>query len=78
MPSALCYEQVAPDQWKEHFCLVNPGACADTEEEACALATTDLNEALAAKNRGEAEAGFALVLKTKGYVKVDGFQRARV
>lgn len=76
MPSALCYEQVAPGQWDEHFCLVNPACCFEQEEQACNLAKADLNEAAAAKSADGSNAAFALVLKDKGYIKLDQFRRA--
>jgi hypothetical protein len=74
--SALCYEQTAPGQWKEDFCLVNPTGQFPAEGPATAQARADLNEALAAKQAGGGEMGFALVLRDKGYVKLEEFRRA--
>jgi hypothetical protein len=77
MPSAICYEQFAPDKWRDHFCLVNPTRCFDTEDEASAQAEADLNDASALKSPGGSDADFAMCLKQKGYVKVEDFQRAK-
>ena len=77
MPSAICYEQVAPDKWREHFCLVNPTRIVDQEDEASATAEADLREASDAKKRSGQDSEFALSLRKKGYVTVDGFRRAR-
>ena len=77
MPSAICYEQIAPGQWSEHFCLVNPTCRVDDEDEASATAEADLREAFAAKTRAGEDTELAVYLKKKGYVTVDGFRRAR-
>ncbi len=77
MPSAICYEQIALDKWRDHFCLVNPTQFFDTEDEASAQAEADLNDAAAAKSSHGSDAGFAISLKDKGYIKVEDFQRAK-
>jgi len=77
MPSAICYEQIAPGKWSEHFCLVNLTCHVDDEDEASAVAEADLHEASAVKTRAGLDSAFALYLKKKGYVKVDGFRRAK-
>ena len=77
MPSAICYEQIAPGKWSEHFCLVNSMCHVDDEDEASAVAEADLREAFAVKSQTGSESEFALYLKKKGYVRVDGFQRAK-
>ena len=77
MPSAICYEQTAPGQWREHFCLVNPECHMDEEDAASATAEADLQEAFAAKNLAGTDSELALSLVKKGYVKVDGFRRAK-
>ncbi len=76
MPSAICYEQVSPGEWSEHFCLVNPTACFEQEDDASKAAEAELNEAFAIKSRSGSDAELALFLKSKGYVRVDGFRRA--
>ncbi len=76
VPSAICYEQIAPGEWRDHFCLVNPSHCFDEEDEASAHAETDLNAAAGLKSTGGSDADFAMSLKDKGYVKVDDFERA--
>ena len=77
MPSAICYEQVGPGEWSEHFCLVNPTRCFEDEGEASQTAEADLHEAFAVKSRTGADAELALCLKSKGYLRVDDFQRAK-
>jgi hypothetical protein len=77
IPSAICYAQVRPGEWSEHFCLVNPTCCFDNEIDASETAEADLNEAFAVKNRTGSDSEFALCLKRKGYFKADGFRRAR-
>ena len=76
MPSAICYEQISPGQWIDHFCLVNPTHCFANEDEASATAEADLQEAFDAKKRAGQDSELALCLKKKGYVTVDGFRRA--
>jgi hypothetical protein len=72
----MCYAQNGHDEWREHFCLVNPMRRFDVEDEATAQAEADLNEAAAAKAANGSDAAFALALKNKGYVSVEGFRRA--
>ena len=76
MPSALCYQQTTSGQWQEHFCLVNPTQSFELEDEAISLAESDLNEAFSVKAKGGSDHDLAEALKTKGYIKVDDFQRA--
>lgn len=77
VPSTLCYEQIAPGEWREHFCLVNPTQCFDDEDEASSCAENDLNAAAALKVTGGSDADFAMSLRGKGYIKVEDFQRAQ-
>ncbi len=72
MPSAICHEQTAPGNWREHFCLVNPTVLFDGEDEAATRAEADLNAAA-----GGTDAAFAMSLKEKGYVQLDDFRHAR-
>jgi hypothetical protein len=76
MPSALCYQRASAEQWIEHFCLVNPTCHVTTEEEASAAAKEDLDGAFAVKAHGGSDKEVAEFLRSKGYVNVDGFQRA--
>ena len=76
MPSALCYRQTSSENWQEHFCLVNPTQCFEIEDEATSLAELDLNEAFSVKANSGSDFDLAEVLKNKGYVKIDDFQRA--
>ena len=77
MPSAICYAQVGPGEWSEHFCLVNPTRCFEDELEASHTAEADLNEAFAVKSSTGSDAELALFLKRKGYLRADGFRRAK-
>ena len=77
MPSAICYEQVTPGEWREHFCLVNPTQFFDDEDDASSRAESDLNEASALRAAGGSDADLAMSLKTKGYVRLDDFRRAK-
>ena len=77
LPSAICYQQVAPGQWNDYFCLVNPTCHFANEDDASAMAEADLAEASAVKCREGSDAVFAMALKNKGYVKVEDFQRAK-
>jgi len=77
MPSTICHEQIAPGEWREHFCLVNPSSLFDDEDAASGRAEADLNAAAAAKAAGGSDADFAMSLRDKGYVQLDDFQRAK-
>ncbi len=76
VPSVICYEQIALNKWCDCFCLVNPSRRFGTENEASAHAETDLNAAGSLKSAGAPDTVFAMVLKDKGYVMVDNFERA--
>jgi len=76
MPSALCYKRTALGQWQEYFCLVNPTQRLEKEDDATLLAESDLNEAFSAKTGGGSDLDLAEILRNKGYVKIDDFQRA--
>ena len=76
MPSALCYEQIAPGRWREHFCLVNPRGLVSSEDEASSVAEADLRGAFTIKSQGGSDSKVAEFLRGKGYVRVDGFRRA--
>ncbi|MFH0907318.1 MAG: hypothetical protein V1929_00955 [bacterium] len=76
MPSAICHEQIAEGEWREHFCLVNPTHCFEVEDDASAQAEADLNDTSALKASGGSDVDFVMSLKNKGYVKLDDFQRA--
>jgi len=77
MPSAICHEQTAHGKWREHFCLVNPAALFDGEDEAATQAEAGLNAAAAAKAAGGTDADFAMSLREKGYVQLDDFRHAK-
>jgi len=74
VPSILCYEEVEPGTWKEHFCLVKPDSILETEDAAASMATLDLDRAFSAGlNTGSARE-FAIALRDYGYKKLDDFQ----
>jgi hypothetical protein len=77
MPSILCYESPEPDSWRDYFCLVNPDAVVQYNDEA---ATTIAQEHLATAYSLQAESGdveaFARSLREAGYIRVSNFQRA--
>ena len=77
MPSAICYEQIAPGRWSDHFCLVNPTCPVSSEDEASSAAEADLAGAFASKSQGGSDQNVAEFLRGKGYVRVDGFRRAK-
>ena len=76
MPSALCYQQTTDSRWVEHFCLVNPACHGNTEEQAAAIAEADLKGAFEIKSQGGSDSKVADFLRSKGYLNVEGFQRA--
>jgi hypothetical protein len=76
VPSIICHEQVAPSQWRDHFCLVNPTQLFDGQDAASARAEADLNAAFAVKGAGGSDADVAMSLRDKAYVQVDDFVRA--
>jgi hypothetical protein len=41
MPSILCYESSGPDSWRDHFCLVNPDAVFQYDDEAATTIAQD-------------------------------------
>jgi hypothetical protein len=68
---------VGAGEWREHFCLANSTRYFEDEDAASKAAEADLNEAFTVKSRTGSDAELALFLKSKGYVKVDDFQRAK-
>jgi hypothetical protein len=76
VPSAICYEQIAPGRWNDCFCLVKPTCHMRSEDEASSVAETDLAEAFALRSQGGSDQDVAGFLRGKGYVRVDGFRRA--
>jgi hypothetical protein len=75
MPSIICYKEMDPESWTEHFCLVNSDVTLVEQSSAIAKA----GEHLAAANRVQAESGgepreFALSLRHEGYKAVSDFR----
>jgi len=76
MSSVICYKQITPDEWRDHFCLVNPTQYFDKEDDASLQATSDLDEATTLKSFSGLDSEFAMSLKDKGYANVESFRRA--
>src|ERR1700730_8553919 len=76
MPSILCYERSAPDDWREHFCLVNPDAGMEDDPEAASAVAHKHLEAAFARGGGGSVEDFALSLKDAGYVRMSDFRWA--
>ena len=75
MPSILCYKEIGPDAWTEHFCLVKPDVVLADGDRATAMA----EEHLAAARRSQADGAgnpkdFALSLRHEGYKAVSDFR----
>ena len=78
MPSILCYKEIGPDAWTEHFCLVKPDVVLADEDRATAMA----EEHLAAARRSQDDGGgnpkdFALSLRYEGYKSVSDYRIVR-
>ena len=73
MPSLLCYRQTGPDFWQEHYCLVKMNETLDNEDAATAVATKDLDNAMAAKDASGNLADLAISLRHSGYKKLEDF-----
>lgn len=76
VPSILCYRRVGAEDWKEYLCLANPGRTVSTEDEASAIAASDLRDAQAAGDGSSSVSPVASSLRTAGYVSVTDFRRA--
>lgn len=76
VPSILCYRRVGPEDWEEYLCLANPGKAVSTEDEASAMAASDLRNAQAAGDGNSSVSPVASSLRTAGYVSVADFRRA--
>jgi hypothetical protein len=77
MPSAMCYEQIAPDEWREYFCLVNPEQLVASEDDASEAAEQDLAVAFAIKSRGGSDEELASILRDRGYVSMSEFRTVK-
>jgi hypothetical protein len=74
MPSIICYREVGPDSWAQHFCLAKPDAIFDDEDSAAKTAEKHLEEARALIDAGGSIQDFALSLRHEGYKSVSGFR----
>ncbi|HMA96423.1 MAG TPA: SEC-C metal-binding domain-containing protein [Polyangiaceae bacterium] len=73
MPSIACMREGGDDY---HFVLVKPDAPLDGPDHACATATADLNDAFARKALTGRDQDAVLLLRDRGYVRVDGHRVA--
>jgi len=74
MPSIICYKELKPNSWKEHFCLVKPDALFDNESSASSIAEKHLAAAQAIIVAGGSPQDFALKLRHDGYKNVTDFR----
>ena len=74
MPSIICYKELKPNSWKEHFCLVKPDAILDDENSASSMAEKHLTTAQAIIATGGSPQDFALKLRHEGYKNVTDFR----
>lgn len=74
MPSIICYKELKPNSWKEHFCLVKPDIILDNEDTASATAEKDLTVAQSIVATGGSIQDFAIKLRHEGYKNVTDFR----
>ncbi len=73
LPSIICYKELKPNSWKEHFCLVKPDAILNDENAASSIAEKHLAPAQAIFAAGGGPQIFALSLRHEGYKNVTDF-----
>ena len=74
MPSIICYKELKPNSWKEHFCLVRPDSILNEENTASSIAEKHLAAAQAIIAAGGGPQDFALKLRHEGYKNVTDFR----
>jgi hypothetical protein len=74
MPSIICYKEINPNSWKEHFCLVKPDGILNDENTASSIAEKHLAAAQAIVATGGGPKDFALKLRHEGYKNVTDFR----
>ena len=74
MPSIICYKELKPNSWKEHFCLVKPDGILNDENAASSIAEKHLAAAQTIIATGEDPQDFALKLRHEGYKNVTDFR----
>ncbi len=74
MPSIICYKELKPNSWKEHFCLVKPDAILNDENTASSFAENHLAAAQAIIATGGGPQDFAVSLRHEGYKNVTDFR----
>ncbi len=77
LPSIACLAQTSADQWHHHFVLVKLPEQYEEEDEAAAVAETDLHNAFLRKEQTGSEVAVAAYLRARGYVSVTGFSIAQ-
>jgi len=73
-PSILCYKQLGPESWSEHFCLVRLDTVFKDEDAAASMAEEHLAAAHALRARGGNMQDFAISLRHAGYNSVSNFR----
>jgi hypothetical protein len=74
MPSIICYKELKPNSWKEHFCLVKPDGILNDENTVSSIAEKHLAAAQAIISSGGGPQDFALILRHEGYKNVTDFR----
>ena len=74
MPSIICYKELKPNSWKEHFCLVKPDGILNDENTTSSIAEKHLAAAQAIIATGGGPQDFALKLRHEGYKNVTDFR----
>lgn len=74
MPSIICYKELKPNSWKEHFCLVKPDGILNDENAASSIAEKHLAAAQTIIATGGDPQDFALKLRHEGYKNVTDFR----
>ena len=77
MPSIICYKELKPNSWKEHFCLVKPGTNLDDENTASEIAEKDLTVAQSIIATGGSIQDFAIKLRHEGYKNLTDFRMVK-
>jgi hypothetical protein len=76
LPSLACLKRGDDDEWTYHFVLAKPGAVHLIEEDAVHEAVADISLAHDAKQSKGSDVALAMVLRRKGYKRVDDFELA--
>jgi len=74
MPSIICYKELKPSSWEEHFCLVKPDTILNSEISASSIAEKHLATAQEIIATGKTPQDFAIKLRHEGYKNVTDFR----